>query len=61
MEFFLCVIGTVLIIEGLPYFAIPDKMKYFLMKMLEIPEADLRGVGLVMILAGILLLYLGRG
>ena len=60
MEFFLCVIGTVLIIEGLPYFAIPDKMKYFLMKLFEIPEADLRGMGLVMILTGILLVYMGK-
>ena len=27
MEFFFCVIGMVLVIEGLPYFGFPEKMK----------------------------------
>ncbi|MFH1103316.1 MAG: DUF2065 domain-containing protein, partial [Pseudomonadota bacterium] len=27
MDFFLCVIGMVLVVEGLPYFVFPEKMK----------------------------------
>jgi len=32
MKFFLCVIGMVLIIEGLPYFAFPEKLKTYFQK-----------------------------
>ncbi len=35
MEFFLCVIGMVMIVEGLPYFAFPEKMKFWVQKVLE--------------------------
>ena len=27
MEFFLCVLGMVLVVEGLPYFGFPEKMR----------------------------------
>ncbi len=30
MDFFLCVIGMVMIIEGLPYFIAPEKMQEWL-------------------------------
>ena len=32
MRFFLCVIGMVMIVEGLPYFAFPQKMKAWMRK-----------------------------
>ncbi len=60
MKLFLCVIGMVLIIEGLPYFAFPEKIKSYLMKVYETPEHTLRILGLVSILAGLGLVYLGR-
>ena len=34
MEFFLCVIGMVMIVEGLPYFAFPNKMKIWVRKII---------------------------
>ena len=33
MKFFLCVIGMVMIVEGLPWFAFPEKMKRMLAMM----------------------------
>lgn len=60
MSYFLCVLGMVLIVEGLPYFAIPEKMKIWVEKVLEAPDAHLRVMGLVMMLAGLFLVYLGR-
>ncbi len=60
MKLFLCVIGMVLIIEGLPYFAFPDKIKSYLMKVYETPERTLRILGLVSVIAGLGLVYLGR-
>jgi len=60
MKFFLCIIGMVLIIEGLPYFAFPEKIKSYLMKVYETPEGTLRVMGLVAVIVGLLLVYLGR-
>ena len=60
MEFFLCVIGMVMIIEGLPYFAFPEKIKSWLEKINEIPDRALRGFGFMLMLTGLLLVYLGR-
>ncbi len=60
MEFFLCVLGMVFIVEGLPYFAFPAQIKQYLVKLLEIPERTLRLLGLGAIVMGLLLVYLGR-
>ncbi len=61
MEFFLCVIGMVMIIEGLPYFAFPDTLKSFVQKMGEMPSNTLRIFGFVLMLTGLGLVYLGKG
>ena len=50
----------VMIIEGLPYFAIPEKMKAYLVKMLTIPDQTLRRWGFMLMLAGLVLVYFGR-
>lgn len=60
MKFFLCVLGMVMVIEGFPYFAFPDKMKYWLEKILEIPDSALRKFGFVLMLAGLGLVYMGK-
>ncbi|MBN1547631.1 MAG: DUF2065 domain-containing protein [Syntrophaceae bacterium] len=60
MKFFLCVIGMVLIIEGLPYFAFPEKIKSYLMKVTVIPDRILRILGLVAVAVGLFLVYYGR-
>jgi uncharacterized protein YjeT (DUF2065 family) len=60
MEFFLCVLGMVMIIEGLPYFAFPEKMKSWVSKIMEMPDGTLRRFGITLMLLGLFLVYLGR-
>lgn len=60
MKFFLCVLGVVLIIEGLPYFAFPEKIKVFLLKLHDVPDSTLRILGLLVMAIGLILVYFGR-
>jgi len=60
MAYFLSVIGMVMIIEGFPYFAFPDKMKLWIVKVLELPDGTLRKFGFVLMVLGLFLVYLGR-
>lgn len=60
MKFFLCVIGMVMVVEGLPYFAFPERMKTWVRQMLQLPESVLRRFGLTLMCIGVLLVYLGR-
>ncbi|MBW2491746.1 MAG: DUF2065 domain-containing protein [Deltaproteobacteria bacterium] len=60
MKFFLCVIGMVMVVEGLPYFAFPDKMKFVIQKVIEMPNKALQKFGFVLMLIGICLVYLGK-
>jgi hypothetical protein len=60
VKYFLCVLGMVLILEGLPYFAFPEKIKEYLMKITVVPDRTLRLLGLSSIVSGLLLVFLGR-
>jgi len=60
MEFFLCVLGMVFIIEGIPYFLFPLKWKQLLLKVDEMSESWLRLMGLISILIGLAIAYLGK-
>ncbi len=60
MDYFLCVMGMVLIVEGLPYFAFPDKLKTYLRKLTDIPDRTLRIMGSIAVTVGLLLVALGR-
>ena len=60
MEYFLCVLGMVFIIEGLPYFAFPEKVKSYIMKLQEMPNSVLRILGLSAMITGLILIYFGR-
>jgi uncharacterized protein len=59
MKYFLCVIGMVMIVEGLPYFAFPDKIKTYLRKITDIPDMTLRIMGSIVVIIGLILLYFG--
>ena len=50
----------VFIIEGLPYFIFPEKLKTYLAKITAMPESTLRFLGISAIIIGLILLYLGR-
>jgi uncharacterized protein YjeT (DUF2065 family) len=60
MKFFLCVVGMVMIIEGLPYFAFPAKMKHWMLQIQTMPEGTLRRFGLVLMAVGLALTYIGK-
>ena len=60
MDYFLCVLGLVFIIEGLPYFLFPEKLKIYLLKIVELPAVTLRFLGISAMIAGLILLYFGR-
>jgi uncharacterized protein YjeT (DUF2065 family) len=60
MKLFLCLLGLVLVLEGLPYFAFPDKMKLWMRKIQETPDSHLRVMGFGAMCAGLALLYLFR-
>lgn len=60
MKYFLCVLGMVFIIEGLPYFIFPEKIKIYLLKITTMPESTLRFFGISIMIAGLILLYFGR-
>jgi uncharacterized protein YjeT (DUF2065 family) len=60
MRYFFCVIGMVMILEGLPYFAFPEKMRAWMLKIHETPDHILRRVGMVMMAVGLALVYFGR-
>ncbi|MGD9309429.1 MAG: DUF2065 domain-containing protein [Desulfosarcina sp.] len=50
----------VMIIEGVPYFAAPDRMQAWMAKIQEMAPGSLRRFGLVMMLLGLFVVYLGR-
>ncbi|MBM3298709.1 MAG: DUF2065 domain-containing protein [Deltaproteobacteria bacterium] len=61
MELFLCVIGMVLIVEGLPYFTFPEKMKELMRVVSEQDDMILRTAGAAMTLLGMAIVFLARG
>lgn len=60
MAYFLCVLGMVFIVEGLPYFAFPEAVRRYLLGLATLPAATLRLLGGGAMAIGLLLLYLGR-
>jgi hypothetical protein len=59
MKYFISVLGMVFIIEGLPYFTYPDRIKSYLRKLTVLPDTTLRALGGAAVLLGLVLLYLG--
>jgi uncharacterized protein len=53
-------VGLVLIVEGLPYFAFPDKMKRWISMIQDLPNVHLRIVGFLAMAIGLLLTYFFR-
>ena len=60
MKTLFCLLGLVLIVEGLPYFAFPEKMKRWVANLLEMPNAHLRLMGLLAMGIGLLITYFSR-
>lgn len=60
MKLFLCLIGLVLVVEGVPYFAFPDRMKKWMSMILKAPDNQLRLIGFLSMCIGLLLVYFFR-
>ena len=59
MKYFLCVLGMVFVIEGLPYFTFPSQIKTYMRRLTEVPDTTLRILGAVAVTLGLLLVYFG--
>ncbi len=57
MKLLTLLIGLVLILEGLPYVAAPEAMQGWLKKLAEIHPGQLRSVGLISMVIGLLLCF----
>ena len=61
MADFVAALGLVLVIEGLVFAAFPAASKRAMALMLETPESQLRAVGVVSAVLGVLVVWLARG
>ena len=60
MKLLFCLLGLLLVVEGLPYFAFPGKMKRWMSAVQEIPDPYLRVIGFLAMGLGLLIAYLFR-
>lgn len=49
-----------MIVEGLPYFLAPDKMKNMIKMLLELPDKSIRGFGGFIMFVGVIVVYIGK-
>ena len=60
MKLLFCLLGLVLVVEGLPYFAFPHKMKLWMAVMMQTPDSKLRAMGFASMCVGLAVVYLFR-
>jgi uncharacterized protein YjeT (DUF2065 family) len=60
MDDLLTVLGLLLVLEGLPYFAFPERFKSWIARVLDLPESTLRIYGFISMVIGLFLIYLAR-
>ena len=61
MKLFVCVMGMVMIVEGLPYFAFPEKMKEVLKMVMGLENSSLRMFGFFLMVLGLVIVYVSMG
>lgn len=61
MEFFVAVIGMVLIVEGIPWFLSPKKTKSFLSQIQLLSDRQLRIYGFVLMVIGLVIVRFATG
>ena len=59
-ETLLVILGVVLIVEGMPWFLSPRNTKRMLSELFQLNDQSLRGIGLVFMLAGLLIVYFAK-
>lgn len=58
MKLLILVFAMVLIVEGLPYAAAPEKMREWLLKLSEVPPSTLRAIGIVSLCTGLVVCWI---
>ncbi len=58
MKLLILVFAMVLVVEGLPYAAAPEKMREWLAKLSEVKPSTLRAVGLVSLCTGLVICWI---
>lgn len=61
MNLILVALGLVMVVEGIPMFCFPDQLKELARKLPELENTTLRSIGLVLMLLGLAVVYLGKG
>ena len=54
----LLIIGAIMVLEGIPYFLMPNALKKFLQQVIQLDPRTLRFLGFVLIILGLLIVYL---
>lgn len=57
MKLLILLVGMVLVLEGLPYVAAPEAMREWLAKLSEMPAGQLRAMGLIAMVIGLLICF----
>ncbi|MBF0194587.1 MAG: DUF2065 domain-containing protein [Magnetococcales bacterium] len=60
MNDFITALGLLLVLEGVPYFLSPSKMRIWVIQVAKLPDDTLRKTGLVMMMLGLFVIYLVR-
>ncbi len=60
MKLLAMLLGLILVLEGIPWFLSPKRVKNLLRQIMAIPNASLRFGGLAAMLSGLLTVYLAR-
>jgi len=61
MNLVLVALGLMMVFEGIPLFCFPDQLKELARKLPDIENKTLRSIGLVVMLLGLAVVYMGKG
>ena len=61
MNLVLVALGLMMVFEGIPLFCFPDQLKELASKLPDIENATLRTIGLIVMLLGLVVVYMGKG
>jgi uncharacterized protein YjeT (DUF2065 family) len=59
MNLVLVALGLMMVFEGIPLFCFPNQLKELASKLPELENATLRSIGLVVMLIGLAVVYIG--
>lgn len=61
MKVWWTILGVVLVMEGIPWFLSPQRVRTLLGELARLPDQFLRALGLAAMVAGLVVVWLARG